>query len=202
MKIESIDDSFKKPGAVPFKWEIRPGVPKLHNPQPPSKVNDDHHFEFEFRKPRHQWKRQAQQNQSPVAVSIHNSPFPETPRRLKPPPAGFYFHPPMEPRTRSLRSSPRSHSHRFGLPGLARPDVVSSVGCFPTPLAKRKNAKKSINARSRSEPEYYSDLDIPISSRWSVSSRKSVSPLSSSFASYQSSPRHVVDADWAAFGLF
>ncbi|KAI3499362.1 hypothetical protein L2E82_15795 [Cichorium intybus] len=32
-----IDDSFKKPGAVPFKWEIRPGVPKLHNHlQPPS----------------------------------------------------------------------------------------------------------------------------------------------------------------------
>ncbi|KAL0314345.1 UNVERIFIED_CONTAM: Replication factor C subunit [Sesamum angustifolium] len=105
MKIESIDDSFKKPGAVPFKWEIRPGVPKLHNPQPPLKGNDDHHFEFEFRKPRHQWKRQVQQNQSPVTASIHNSPFPETPRRLKPPPAGFYFHPPMEPPTRSLRSS-------------------------------------------------------------------------------------------------
>ncbi|XP_011102319.1 uncharacterized protein LOC105180362 [Sesamum indicum] len=202
MKIESIDDSFKKPGAVPFKWEIRPGVPKLHNPQPPSTGNDDHHFEFEFRKPRHQWKRHLQQNQSAVPVSIHNSTFPETPRRLKPPPAGFYFHPPMEARTRSLRSSPRSHSHRFGLPGLARSDVVSSVGCFPTPLAKRKNAKKSVNAVSRSEPEYYSDLDTPMSSRWSVSSRKSVSPLSSSFASYQSSPRPVVDADWAAFGLF
>ncbi|XP_041993805.1 uncharacterized protein LOC121744084 [Salvia splendens] len=22
------DDSFKKPGSIPFKWEIRPGVPK------------------------------------------------------------------------------------------------------------------------------------------------------------------------------
>ncbi|XP_073138045.1 uncharacterized protein [Henckelia pumila] len=27
------DDSFKKPGAVPFKWEIRPGVPKFRNQQ-------------------------------------------------------------------------------------------------------------------------------------------------------------------------
>ncbi|XP_071709969.1 uncharacterized protein [Rutidosis leptorrhynchoides] len=31
------DDSFKKPGSVPFKWEIRPGVPKpLNHHQPPS----------------------------------------------------------------------------------------------------------------------------------------------------------------------
>ncbi|KAI3464545.1 hypothetical protein Pfo_021208 [Paulownia fortunei] len=190
-----IDDSFKKPGAVPFKWEIRPGVPKLQNPQAPV---HDHHFQFEFRK-QHQRKQHAQQKQSPV--SIHNHPFPKAPPKLKPPPAGFYFQPPMEPRTHSFRSSSRTCSHRFGLPVLARPDVVSSAGCFPSPLAKRKSVKKRIvDPRSRPEPEYYSDVDIP--SRWSVSSRKSVSPLSSSFASYQSSPRPVTDADWAAFGLF
>lgn len=28
------DDSFKRPGAVPFIWEIRPGVPKTGNPLP------------------------------------------------------------------------------------------------------------------------------------------------------------------------
>ncbi|KAK1433355.1 hypothetical protein QVD17_10265 [Tagetes erecta] len=31
----NIDESFKKPGSVPFKWEIRPGVPKPLN-EPPS----------------------------------------------------------------------------------------------------------------------------------------------------------------------
>ncbi|XP_076886258.1 uncharacterized protein LOC143536058 [Bidens hawaiensis] len=30
------DDSFTQPGAVPFKWEIRPGVPKPLNHQKPS----------------------------------------------------------------------------------------------------------------------------------------------------------------------
>ncbi|XP_010521279.1 PREDICTED: uncharacterized protein LOC104800214 [Tarenaya hassleriana] len=28
------DDSFKRPGAVPFSWEIRPGVPKTPSPHP------------------------------------------------------------------------------------------------------------------------------------------------------------------------
>lgn len=28
-----LDDSFKKPGAVPFKWEIKPGVPKPQQQQ-------------------------------------------------------------------------------------------------------------------------------------------------------------------------
>ncbi|CAA7047839.1 unnamed protein product [Microthlaspi erraticum] len=33
------DDSFKRPGAVPFNWEIRPGVPKTRNPQPDDPVS-------------------------------------------------------------------------------------------------------------------------------------------------------------------
>ncbi|KAK6131531.1 hypothetical protein DH2020_034738 [Rehmannia glutinosa] len=166
-----IDDSFKKPGSVPFKWEIRPGVPKIQDPQPP--ISGRHHTEFETRK-QHQKKQP----------------------KLKPPPSGLYFRAPLETRPESLQSSPRSSSHRF-----ARPEVVSSAGCFPSPLANRKNAKKrNGDPRSGSEPEYYSDLDTP--SRWSVSSRKSASPLSSSFASSRSSPRPVSDVDWAGFGLF
>ncbi|XP_076903531.1 uncharacterized protein LOC143558608 [Bidens hawaiensis] len=34
--MDHIDDSFTQPGAVPFKWEIRPGVPKPLNHQKPS----------------------------------------------------------------------------------------------------------------------------------------------------------------------
>lgn len=182
-----IDDSFKKPGSVPFKWEIRPGVPKLQTQpgrrQPESGSEKQH---------------QRKQKQPPP------DPSPETPRRLKPPPAGLGFHPPMEPRaptrTRSIRSSPRTLSSRFGLPSPARPDIVSSAGCFPSPLGKVKNVKGARHPRSIPEPEYYSDLEV--SSRWSVSSRKSVSPLSPSIPSHRSSPRPVYEAEWAGFGLF
>ncbi|EYU32512.1 hypothetical protein ABFS82_03G096200 [Erythranthe guttata] len=162
--------SFKKAGAIPFKWEIRPGVPKIQDPQL--------QFEFEFEFPKHQ-----------------NHETKKTPFRpkLKPPPNGLYFHPHSELQT--LFSS----SNRVGSPVLARPEVVSSSGC--TPLKKRQNAKKRTGEpRSRSQPEYYSDHDT--SSRWSVSSRNSISPLSSPFASYRSSPRPATDSDWAAFGLF
>ncbi|KVH61066.1 Protein of unknown function DUF688 [Cynara cardunculus var. scolymus] len=38
----AVDDSFKKPGAVPFKWEIRPGVPKLPEHDQPTPSN--HHL--------------------------------------------------------------------------------------------------------------------------------------------------------------
>ncbi|GFP89837.1 hypothetical protein PHJA_001127500 [Phtheirospermum japonicum] len=170
-----IDDSFKKPGSVPFKWEIRPGVPKTQNPQTPS---GDPHFGYGSR----------QQHQR---------------KQLKPPPAGSYFRPPhFEPRPDSFRSPQHTRSRRFGLSGLAQPDIVSPTGCFPSPLVKTKNAgKRSGGPRSRPEYDYYSDPDIP--SPWSVSSRKSTaSPSSFSFASSQSSPRPVSDAVWAGFGLF
>ncbi|KAL3638849.1 hypothetical protein CASFOL_016756 [Castilleja foliolosa] len=164
-----IDDSFKKPGSVPFKWEIRPGVPKTQNPQTPS--GD----------PRKQHQR----------------------KHLKPPPAGSYlFRPHFETRPDSFRSPPQhTCSRRFRLSGLAQPDIVSSAGCFPSPLVKTKNAsKRSGGPRSRPEYGYYSDRDIP--SPWSVCSRKSNASPSSSFASYQSSPRPVSDAVWASFVLF
>ncbi|XP_057795706.1 uncharacterized protein LOC131011848 [Salvia miltiorrhiza] len=177
-----IDDSFKKPGSVPFKWEIRPGVPKLQAQSGRRQLESGSEKQHQRKQKQH--------------------PLPETPRKLKPPPAGLYLQPPMDPqtRTRSLRSSPHSLSDRFGHSGRARPDVVSSAGCFPSPLGKLKNVKGARNPRSISEPEYYSDLET--SSRWSVSSRKSVSPLSPSIPSHRWSPRPVSNAEWAGFGLF
>ncbi|KAL1543804.1 hypothetical protein AAHA92_20731 [Salvia divinorum] len=171
-----LDDSFKKPGSIPFKWEIRPGVPK------PQTQPGRRQFESGSEK-QHQRKQRV--------ASIHNEPFQETPRKLKPPPAGLCFQPPMEPqtRTRSIRSSPRTLSDRVSYPG---PDVVITAGCFPSPR-KPKNVK---GARSVPGPDYYSDLEI--SSRWSVSSRKTVPTLSPSTPS----PRPDSDAEWAWFGLF
>ncbi|XP_060198282.1 uncharacterized protein LOC132627141 [Lycium barbarum] len=175
MEIEA-DESFKKAGAIPFKWEIRPGVPKLQYSQPST---------------------------SPLSHDI-----PETPRKLRPPPAAsFSFQPPNpEPRTRSFRSAPRARSERHYL--LTRPSmgVVASDGCFPSNTKKKKKKRsKKTGPEPESEPDYMSDLETV--SRWSVSTRKSVSPfrdsLSSSFSSHESSPRQPVsDADWLGFALF
>ncbi|KAE8100689.1 hypothetical protein FH972_018560 [Carpinus fangiana] len=178
----AVDDSFTKPGAVPFKWETKPGVPKL---------------------------QQLHQQQT---SSYHGTELPTPPQKLRPPPSGSYFLPPLEPRTRSIRASPRTRSERWRfdqpttLVGLG-PDVVSP-GCFLSSFLGRKFEKRRPRIRKMcpaSEPDYTSDLETL--SRWSVSSRKSLSPFqdspSSSFSSsYQSSPRPMSDADWAGFGLF
>ncbi|XP_050363506.1 uncharacterized protein LOC126782329 [Argentina anserina] len=189
-----IDDyDFTKPGAVPFQWEIRPGVPKVqHQKQPPPP---------------------PQQQQQPCEYNLS---------RLKPPPSGSVFVPPPEPQTRSFRwgtpSRTRSDRWRFEQPNnlARRPEIVSSRGCFLSPLLRRTisgKKGKSGSARTvpepslKSEPDCSSDLETL--ARWSVSSRKSLlssfrdSPSSmSSFSSYQSSPRPVSDAEWAGFGLF
>ncbi|CAA0827929.1 Unknown protein [Striga hermonthica] len=174
------DDSFKKPGSIPFKWEIRPGVPKIQ-PENPSSGHAQFDSSPGVRRPK-----------------LHR-------KQLKPPPAGFNFRPHLEARPSPTQSPSGNVSRRFGPLGRAQPDIVSSFGCFPaSPLVKWKAEKMQCPGPiSKPKPGYCSDPDIP--SRWSVSSRKSTttaSPLSSSMASYQSSPRPVRDADWAGFGLF
>ncbi|KAI9201603.1 hypothetical protein LWI28_025912 [Acer negundo] len=180
------DESFTKPGTIPFKWEIRPGVPKIQL---------------------HQHKQTP--NSSPQESPAHKHKSPTPPLKLKPPPAGFQFLPPFEPqaRTQSFRSTPhaRSERWRFDLPTRIGPEYVSP-GCFPSPFLKQRDSKRRVNeCRPESEPGYSSDLESL--TRWSVSSRKSLSqlsssPASSSFSSYKSSPRPMSDAEWAGFGLF
>lgn len=187
----AIDDSFKKPGAVPFNWEIRPGVPKINTQQP---------------------KLQPKQLSPPVLPSPSPRFAPRRPspaslnqQKLKPPPAGFIFLPPPEPRTHSFRSTPRTRSERwrFDQPTRVGPECVSP-GCFPSPLLRRKDSKRRTTHVAESESDYTSDLETL--GRWSVSSRKSFSPFressASSYSSYRSSPRVVSDAEWAGFGLF
>jgi len=214
MAIEA-DDSFKKPGAVPFKWEIRPGVPKIQQKQlqekqqkkPPTLPSPSPPFSH----------RQQKKELSPPTLPSTSPPFshpsPSTAplvqkQKLKPPPAGSIFLPPSEPCARSFRPVPRSLSERwrFEQPVRVRPECVSA-GCFPSPLLRRKQSKRRTAfsiAKPGSEPDYTSDLDTL--SRWSISSRKSLSSFrdspASSFSSYHSSPRPVSDAEWAGFGLF
>nr|XP_043614288.1 uncharacterized protein LOC122586361 [Erigeron canadensis] len=158
----AIDDSFVKPGAVPFKWEIRPGVPKPVN----------HH---------------------------HKPPSNERKSSLKPPPASpTSFHFPSSPRTQSSRFQFDSKRSIMG-----RPEVVSTLGCFPTTRNKGDSQRKT--NKLHVDPVYKSDLETL--SHWSMSTRKSPSPFydspsSSSFSSYRSSPRVVTDVEWAGYGLF
>ncbi|ESR47494.1 hypothetical protein WN944_008223 [Citrus x changshan-huyou] len=183
----TIDDSCRKPGAVPFKWEIRPGVPKIQQQQPLKKLTPEPPL-------------------SPaVEFDNHTRSSPAPLQKLRPPPAALHFFPPVEPRSQSFRSTPRTRSERWRFEKPLRPDCVSP-GCFPAPLLRQKASKKRVLLpRPESEPGYSSDLETL--ARWSVSSRKTLSPFtaspaSSSFSSYKSSPRPVVDAEWAGFGLF
>ncbi|KAK7351105.1 hypothetical protein VNO77_10291 [Canavalia gladiata] len=160
-------DSFKKPGAVPFKWEIKPGLPAVQQKL--------HH---------------------------HQKPEPPSPKLRPPPPAGSYLYSPVEPGTRSFRSNSRVRSDRwrFERPLLARTESVSSA-CFFSPFLRRLRSRKTVPKRVVEE-DYASELETL--GRWSLSSRKSLSPFRTSTASSSvaSSPRPVTDADWAGFGLF
>ncbi|KAL3572806.1 hypothetical protein D5086_026710 [Populus alba] len=208
MAIEA-DDSFKKPGAVPFKWEIRPGVPKIQQQQlqqkqqkkPPTLPSPPPPFSH----------IQQKKELPPPTLPSTSPPFSHlspstTPlvqkQKLKPPPAGSIFLPPSQPCAKSFRSVPRSVSERwrFEQPVRVRPECVSA-GCFPSPLLRRKQSKRrtAFNiAKPGSEPDYTSDLDTL--SRWSISSRKSLSSFrdspASSFSSYQSSPRPLVSFEY------
>ncbi|XP_022131529.1 uncharacterized protein DKFZp434B061-like [Momordica charantia] len=163
------DEFYRRPAAVPFKWEIKPGVPRAHHRLCPS-------------------------------------PSPP-PQKLKPPPVVSHFRRPSESSSCSLHSSSRTRSDRwrFARSSLAEPPQVSpATGCFPSPSPNRKSGK-SMNRKP--EPNYTTELETL--SRWSVSSRKSISPFRdsvssspSSFSSYQSSPRPTSDTEWAGFGLF
>lgn len=112
-----VDESFRQPGSVPFKWEIRPGVPKVKQP--------GHHQR---------------------SSAITNPPLKLRPPPSSPRPSYIPTPPPPDFRTGSFRSAPRSRSDRWNI-GLGRsapgPDVVS-VGCFPAPLMSRKDIKKRI----------------------------------------------------------
>ncbi|KAG5245952.1 hypothetical protein OIU76_001853 [Salix suchowensis] len=188
-----IDDSFKKPGSVPFKWEIRPGVPKIQQ-------------QLQQKQQKKELLPPTLPSPSPPFSHRRPSPPPQVQKqKLKPPPAKSIFLPPPEPRAHSFRSVPRSRSERwrFEQPTHVRHECVSP-GCFPSPLSRRKDSKRRTSTKPASEPDYTSDLDTL--SRWSISSRKSLSSFrdspASSFSSYQSSPRPVSDAEWAGFGLF
>ncbi|XVF36966.1 hypothetical protein REPUB_Repub19eG0104300 [Reevesia pubescens] len=204
----AVDDSFKKPGAVPFKWEIRPGVPKVQQQQKQQSLQQQQQQQKQKQKQKQQKPKQPPPPLPPPASPFINQRSLPTPpvaspqQKLKPPPPGSYLLLTPEPRAHSFRSTPRARSKRwrFDEPARLRPECVSP-GCFPSPLLRRKGNKRRTQ---KPESDYVSDIETV--SRWSVSSRRSLSPFyaspASSFSSFRSSPRPMADAEWAGFGLF
>ncbi|KAJ4966565.1 hypothetical protein NE237_018414 [Protea cynaroides] len=183
----AVDESCRQPGAVPFKWEIQPGVPK------------------------------PQQHQSSIKPSPKLRPPPAGAGKnyyYYPPPLELgSLSTPSKSRLRSRSGRLKSDRVRFDRPNSV--EVVSgSAGCF-LPLLKRKGDNKKngkTESVTTSEIDYSSDLETL--ARRSMSTRKMLSPFRDSvssssffgspspFSSARSSPRAAGDAEWAAFGLF
>lgn len=191
----TVDESFKKPGAVPFKWETRPGVPKTRTDGP------DHHLS----------KRQEFHSHGDEEdVSEQSLP---PPQKLKPPPSRLHFLPRGEPGSCSFRSAPQARSNRWhaSLPELVRPICVSP-GCFPTSsILRRKSMSKPDHfllypntpaRRSASSTKSLpSSCNSPSTSYFSVQSSPKLSISSYSYLSSRSPPQTTVDANWEGFGL-
>ncbi|KAL5982758.1 hypothetical protein ACLOJK_016834 [Asimina triloba] len=168
------DESFKRPGSVPFKWEIQPGIPKEGHQMKPTA----HHHQYSH--------------------------------KLRPPPAGISFYPPHQGAlfvripSRS-KSTERRRSRKPTPPGRPSAKVVS-VGCFAMSSPRWKAEKKSACVEVDDEIGAVDVSDLQTLSRWSTSSRMSLSPFqgSPSSASFRTPSRRAAkeDAEWAAYGLF
>ncbi|CAN1240189.1 hypothetical protein LINGRAPRIM_LOCUS2635 [Linum grandiflorum] len=201
-----MDDSFKKPGAVPFKWEIRPGVPKLHQQYHNSPLQPQKHLS----------PPPLVSPSSPSFITTSSRRHPTIPSPTSSP--SVFLPPHLQTRTSSFRSTP---SQRLRKEPRKQPEVVAPAGCsvnlpsLPKLLLGRRgkkssSKKKRTNTTEEEEEDRDHDYDgLETLSRWSVSSRRSVSPLymdspASPYSYSSSSPRPppTGDVQWAGFALF
>lgn len=193
-----VDDSFKRPGAVPFKWEIQPGVPKAQQPSPRNKPTPQ--------------KTPPKLSPPPSGISFYPPHHSTLLVRV----------------TSSQSKSSERHRRLDSRPNSARSSVaVAAIGCFPS-ASPRRRIERKVAYRSqsimKSELDDIDDThDLQTLARWSVSSQKPFSPFNSSSprwsaSSQKSSPfsspspsmspfrtpqrAQQVDAEWAAYGLF
>lgn len=205
MAIVDVDDSFKRPGTVPFSWEIRPGVPKTRISQPghnllllqphkklsPLRLKPLSHSQPLLLLPPALSPPSSSfiSNSKTRPLSPLTPPsFSTTPSKLKPPPpshqSGFYYSPGP-----SFRSSPRAFSERWQLhrPNRVRPGsesesepshdfAVAGLGCFPRPKFRLRKNKNGGRRKTGSRSEFDYCSDMETMSPWTVSSRRSVSP--------------------------
>ncbi|KAG9457100.1 hypothetical protein H6P81_001608 [Aristolochia fimbriata] len=174
----AVDDSFKRPGSVPFKWEISPGIPKPTSPTPSSASH-----------------------------------------KLAPPPLASAFSPPPAFAPLFLRrggGGGGNMSHHRTARVTRRSAEHSAAGCFPVPPPLNRKTLKAHNqkpqldlGRGGTDTDDENDCadmmaDLQTLARWSMSSRKSLSPDSPPLVSSlgKSLRRAHDDPDWAAYGLF
>ncbi|KAI4366602.1 hypothetical protein MLD38_022462 [Melastoma candidum] len=183
----TVDESFKRPGAVPFKWEIRPGVPKLHPPT--SSSSSSSLLSPDILKP-------------PPPSSANFSPPPDvrthsfrSPRRLMMQPA-------------HVSSSGCFFLSRYSL----RHDARGRSRGSESQRICRKGQHDVEDARSWSSRWLISPVgESPSPSRWSIEESTSPSPR---FSSVSYGARGTVsdglavlpvlgsEVEWAGFGLF
>ncbi|KAJ8478559.1 hypothetical protein OPV22_022286 [Ensete ventricosum] len=170
-----MDDSFRRPGRIPFQWEIRPGVPKPQHqptlaaspPPPTSKLSPPPCMTPPSLSP--QWSRSLSNSYSPPlpSQSLTRSPSPQhsilgspsSTSRSNATATIFYRSASASPSKR--RSDPTRRSSKA--PAATAPKVISvSSSCFPVPSVKRKDNKRSIfasphhSASSRSSASFSS----------------------------------------------
>ncbi|XP_010269000.1 PREDICTED: uncharacterized protein LOC104605800 [Nelumbo nucifera] len=197
----AIDESFKRPGAVPFKWEIRPGVPKAQPPPPPSQKSSA--------EPRQQLK--------PPPAGLCFFPPAELGSRSmrslsRPRSDRWRFDQPHRAHSRSLSLEcfPAPFPKRKGSKKStddqveeAEFDYASNLETVSRWLSSTTTCRKPLSPFHDS-PSSFSFVSVTSSS---MSSRRSPSPFRGSpFSFYsgsaRSSPRGAADAEWAGFGLF
>ncbi|KAK9110233.1 hypothetical protein Sjap_018293 [Stephania japonica] len=174
--MEEVDDSFTRPGSVPFKWETRPGTPIPRSPPPQPKLSPPPHALGRF-SPAHP--------PGPAIFKLPTRPVYPTRSELR------------LDSTIQLSSSKLTNSlHCLPCTSLL----------FKTRLKKRKPKPVLLlvpesDTESSESTVYASDLETL--TRWSNSDRKSLVPsLDSPTSPCSLSPKSAVDAEWASFGLF
>ncbi|CAA0229868.1 hypothetical protein AtNW77_Chr1g0024361 [Arabidopsis thaliana] len=200
------DDSFKRPGAVPFKWEIRPGVPKtrpgdddpaLLQPPPPNKLPP--------------LKLKSTPPSNSPSPSSSSSFFSESRSRpvspFAPPPSSFKLKSPSDSDS-NCSASPtpyfRSSSPRAGgsLPRCFFPKSLFGLKKSKSGDLKKTGQQEPSSTTSESDNFYESGTTLspseedssqgsPVSSRWS-------SPKSS-FSSRRGSPLKRTDSDLSSY---
>ncbi|CAI9115434.1 OLC1v1016336C1 [Oldenlandia corymbosa var. corymbosa] len=169
------DGSFKKQGAIPFKWEIRPGVPKDQAQQPGHVLHREHNKAFSGQLATPPGRLQLQPRMEARTRSLLS-----TPRAL----------------------SDRFSSHKSMLSG---PDIFYPGGCLPSLYKQPNllNVKPESEPDRNSDLEARSPLSSSSRRKSSSSSpSRDSSPVFSSTSYRRSSPPAMVDAEWAGVGLF
>ncbi|KAK9111560.1 hypothetical protein Scep_019079 [Stephania cephalantha] len=170
--MEEVDEYFRTPGSVPFKWETRPGTPILRSPPPQLKLSPP-----------------------PSALRRPSPPHPPGPPLLKLPTRPVY-------RSRSelrLDSATRLSSSKLVTSVHCLP---CSFLLFKTRMMKKPKPVLLLVTESDTEStDYSSDLET-LTRWSNSDRKSLVPSLDSPSSPSSLSPKSAVDAEWASFGLF